>query len=442
MNTPNPDLLMSRSAEAATLGSMMLNARVIPSVLRVVSGESFALREHRAIFTAIVSAWAAKPQADLDALLVRAKLEEANALEEAGGLEYLHKVVESVPTSANAVYYAEKVADRARYRQVFAAVEKMRTLVLEGGEVGDLVRQVQQAALTLTGGGLDHGLYHVSEHATNVAVATQDEPDLAYTGFTDVDRLLGGISRGDMVIVAARPSIGKTAFAGALALRAAQAGKRVVFFTLEMTASALIERFESVLSRVPLHWVKRRAVDAGAIDRFYEAALALAKLDITIVERCAGADQMAGVLRQCQQIRPVDLVCIDYLGLMRPPAGARTRNDQVSEISRGLKLLAQSERVPLVVLSQLNRECESRDNHRPRLSDLRDSGSLEQDADAVLMLHREDYYRKLKDPESTDLDGIAEVIVTKARNGPTGVARLLFIDNEMRFENLCDEVPL
>jgi replicative DNA helicase len=431
-----PELLMSKADEAATLGSMILDPSKIPAVLEWVSRESFAFPEHQAVFDAILKVWRRNPNGELDGVLLRSELERTRALADVGGLDHLQEIIESTPTAANAVYYTRGVEERQRNRANVAAVEQMREAILEGGSADETAEKIQALAMGLQSRPREQSIFHVKDHATTAAIQTQDEPCIVASGFRDVDRLTGGVCPGDVAYLAARPSMGKTSIACGWTANAAKAGKHVAFFTLEMTARALMERLSATIGHVSLVTVKRPKPPKEILDAFYEGSLLLSKLPITIIENAPTVEQMIAVLRQLKQAGPVDLVCIDYIGLMAAPH-SRNRNEQLTEISRDLKRMAQAEHVPLIVVAQLNRGCEGRENHRPRMSDLRDSGAQEQDADLVILLHRADYYRKLANPATTDIDGLAEVIIAKARNGPTGMAQLVFVEDQMRFADLA-----
>ncbi len=435
---PQTELVHNKAAEAAVLGSMLLDSRQIPAVLEWLTAESFYFPEHLVIFDAILTVWRRNPGADVDGLLVRSELAGSKELQDAGGSDYLRQVIESVPTSANAAYYAQQVLERQRYRAAVAAVEKMREVLAEGGAADAVVEQIQGLALGLECRPREQHIYAVKDHATAVALQTQEAPCIVRTGFASVDRLACGACPAEIVYVAGRPSAGKTSFACGWALNAARANKHVVFFTLEMSARALMERLSATLGCVSLAAIKRPNPPRDLLNSFYEGSLLLGKLPIVIVENAGTVEQMTATLRQIKQAGPVDLLLLDYIGLVSAGASRnRNRNEQLTEISRDLKRMAQAEHVPVVVLAQLNRECEARENHRPRMSDLRDSGAQEQDADMVLLLHREDYYRKMADPNTSEIDGLAEVIVAKARNGPTGTAQLVFIEEQMRFADVA-----
>jgi len=425
--------LCDRASEAATLGSMILNHKVIPAALEWVTADSFFLEEHRRIFETIIGLWRQNPGGVVDGLLLRSHLEHANELVDVGGLDYLDRVVNTVPHAHNAVYYAQRVAAKQRYRQLVAAAEQIERIVTDGGDVDEQVAEVRRLAMSMESERAASDIYDVAKCASQVALDTQNGTTGIPFGFRALDRKVPGVNPGDVALVAARPSMGKTALACGIALNMARAGKRVLFLTLEMTARGLIERLIATHAGVNLSVVKQ-GPSKDILDRFYEASFDLEKLSIRIVENASTPEQQAAVVQAMQQGAGVDVAFIDYIGLMRSGQRTSSRNDEVSEISRSLKHLAQRYQVPVVALSQLNRDCTRRSNPRPQLSDLRDSGSLEQDADVVMFLHRPDYYRRQEDP-TANIDGTAEIIIAKQRNGPVGTVKLTFVEEKMQFHD-------
>jgi replicative DNA helicase len=439
---PESERFCDVAAEAATLASMIIGPQYIPEVLLLLDRSAFFAEEHKLIFDAILGVYHGCG-ADLDGVLVRSELTARGQLDQVGGVEYLQNALDRVPTPANAAYYARQVAERKRYRDLLAAHEEIGKVVADHLAVDDQILKVQQVALGLQPATAGDGSYAVAKHATRVALLTQEHKSFIPTGFRNLDYYVGGLTPGRLVIAAARPSMGKTALAVGIALNLAQMGKRILYLTLEMTADELMERMISVLSGVNLLTVKRANPDKATLDRFYQASLDLEKLPVVIEEGRVTVEQQVAAIRRHAQAGGVDAVFVDYIGLMMTGRRIDNRVQEVSTISRQLKLAAIREHVPIVALSQLNRECENRENHRPRLSDLRDSGSLEQDADVVMLLHREDYYRRQKNPNTTDLDGVTECIIAKQRGGPCGVAKFVFIEETTKFGDLTqDEIPI
>lgn len=427
-----PDRLCDRAAEAATLGSMIVDHKVIPAVLEYLTADSFFLEEHNCIFQAVVDLWRQNPGGAVDGLLLRSRLDESGKLKDVGGLDYLQQVVDTVPYSSNAIHYARRVLAKQRYRRLVAAAEQIERTITNGGDVDEQTVEVQRLAMSLDCDQTASSVFDVSKHATQVALDTQNGSDAIPTGFVALDRIITGMNPGELDLIAARPSMGKTALACGIALNVAKAGKHVLFVTLEMSARSLIERLIAMLAGVCLKAIKS-GPPQDVLNQFYEGSLALEKLPITIVENATTPEKQAAIVQAQKQGAGADVIMVDYLGLMDSGEKTRSRNDEVSAISKKLKHMAQRYGVAVLALSQLNRDCEHRDNRRPRLSDLRDSGSLEQDADVTIFLHREDYYRRQNDPETTDFDGLAEIIVAKQRNGPTDVARMIFLQEQIRF---------
>jgi replicative DNA helicase len=437
----DPERLCDKGAEGAVLGSMIVDHRCIPSVLEWVSAETFFEPEHKAIFSAILAVWRQNPGGAVDGVLLRSRLEEDNSLSNVGGLDYLRRVVESVPTAANAVYYAKRVFERARFRELVRVQGQIDKLIADGGQIDELIGSAQSIVMRLDCQRTARDIFPMRDHASQIAIEATIPSNAIATGFRGIDRLLGGVRGGDMVILAARPSMGKTALATAVAVNMARAGRRVVFITLEMSPRSLIERMIAADAGLNLARIKREPTQDDK-ERFFSAALALQKVPLTVVAGASTPEAIAAVVQTIQQGDGVDVVCVDYLGLMSAGERVGNRNEEVTNISRRLKLLAQKADLAVVVLSQLNRAVEARETHRPRLADLRDSGSIEQDADVVLFLHREDYYRRLHDPTTTEIDGEVDLIVAKNRNGPVGIGKLIFIEEQIRFHDFAHESTL
>lgn len=425
------DQLHDKASEAAVIGSMLLDPRCIAGVLGIVGLDDFYAESNKTLYTAILETW--KDAKDFDPVLVRSYLTTRHLMEQAGGLEYMQRVIDTVPTAANAKYYARQVKEKSRYREAVQAVERMAEVVREPQTVKDQIKTIQDIALSLEGDDRQD-VFTTKAHASQAALSLRDQSVVHATGFDGLDRILGGLEAGDFCIAAGRPAMGKSAFALQMALNFAEAGKTVVVFSLEMTAPAMMQRLASLMSGVPLAYMRQPHPSSENLEAFYEASMKLEKLDIVMVEAMDTIEQQHAFIRSQKQIDDVGLVVVDYLQLM---VGNRrtSRYEQVTEISRGLKKIALSEGIPLVALSQLSRKCEERPNKRPQLSDLRESGGIEQDADQCLLLYRDDYYRKIEEPDidTNDLDGTCEIIVAKHRRGPQGVAKMLFMEEITKF---------
>ncbi|MFC1766924.1 replicative DNA helicase, partial [Planctomycetota bacterium] len=308
------DKLFSKASEAAVLGSMIVDPQCIPTVTEWLERDSFFLPEHQTIFDAILTVWKQNPK--FDGLLVRTELENRNQLQEIGGLSYLQKVVDSAPTAANAVHYAKVVAEKKRYRGLVESVEKMDKALEKAITVDEQIEQIQGLALSLDCNPVSTEVFTAVDHATNVAIATQDHREIISTGFRNIDSIIGGIEPGQLIVTAARPSMGKTALALDVALDIAKSGKSIVFFTLEMSHQSLIERACCSLGCVNLADIKCDCPTQSNLDQFYAASLELAKYPLTIHEGGATPEKQLAFIRKWKQAHGVDLVVVDYLQLM------------------------------------------------------------------------------------------------------------------------------
>jgi replicative DNA helicase len=436
------DRLWSRANEAAVLGSMIVGPKCIPAILERLSVEDFFDPAHKDIFEAIVKAWRHHPSGDIDGLLVRNLLEHSEAVREAGGWDYYReRIVESVPSSANALYYAKHVRDHSRFRQLVAKAEEIESVVNELGTVAEQTQRVQDIALSLDVTEDRPTHFAFADHATDRAVKMFDASNVIPTGYQNIDNIIPGFKDGQLIVPAGRPGSGKSSLAEGMALRMGKAGRSVVFFSLEMSHKEFIDRACAIWGHVNVQLAQRHGIDPmfqSERDKVYAAAQEIAKLNIVVAEGADTVEKQLAFIRSWKQRCGVDVVFIDYLQLMSLGRRGESRLQEITEISRKLKLLAMREEIPVVALSQLNRACESRENHRPRLSDLRESGSIEQDADVVMLLHREDYYRRQADPNAA-VDGLADVTIAKNRSGPTGTAKLTFLDACCSFEDLSSD---
>jgi len=430
----DPEKLHSKYAEASVLGSMIIKPGCIGKVMEKLGADDFFLPEHKDIFGAIVRVWGKNQAGALDGLLVRRELEKSRALQEAGGLDYYRQVVESVPTAENVLYYADIVLEARRYRQAVQVGEDYERLLQESPDVNTLVQKAQDLVLGLEAHDDEPGYHTFADCATAEAVSMFDTPETIPTGFRDIDGMVGGFGPGDMVIVAARPSMGKSALALDMALNMARAGKSIAFFTFEMVHGTLLQRAYGSFGKINIRAIKMGG-DPSRRNEIYRAALELTELKIVIHEKADTPEKMLAFVRGWKKTHGVDVVFIDYLQLMSAGRRTESRQQEITTISRKLKRMALEERVPVIALSQLNREVESRTDHRPRLSDLRESGSLEQDADIVALLYREDYYRRKADANA-EVDGVAEVHIAKNREGPTGIVKLVFLEDYVTFADM------
>lgn len=438
---PSDKLLpQALEAEYALLGSMILDWRVIGDVLSIVKSEHhFYKPEHAAIYKVLVELY--DRSQSLDMVQLRQRLADLGQLEQVGGVEHLIELVESVPSAASADYYARIVRDKAVLRQL---IEEAGHILEDAYHSSDPVQEVldkaEQRIFRLAQSGSSDEAYHLKQllQETYARLEAQDGNAITgiETGFYELDEMTNGLQQGEMIIISGRPSMGKTALALNIAEHAAATTHQpVMIFSLEMSRQQLAQRLLCSRSGVDSHKLRRNMLSD---DDFGSLAITVGELS----EAPLYIDDTSGLTildlrarsRRMVDRHDIKLIIVDYIQLMSV-AGAESRQQEVSAISRGIKGLARELNVPVICVSQLNRSPEGREGHRPRMSDLRESGSLEQDADVVAMLHREDYYHRGEDDyEETH---VAELIIAKQRNGPTGMVKLQFNAATTRFHNLA-----
>ena len=429
-------------AEKALLGSIMLRPEVLYEVGDVVKKEAFYSEKHRIIFETMIELFSKRNPTDL--LAVSARLKEKNELENIGGSAYLADLVNSVPSSSNAVYYAQIVQKKHIARNLIGAADFISSIGYdETQEVEELLDQAQKRIYDVTNITSVHKFVELKEELTEA----WDRLDRLHnsgdglrgvpSGFPALDEKLSGFQKSDLIILAARPSVGKTSLALDIARQAAvQHNIPVGIFSLEMSSQQLVDRMLAAESNVDA-WKLRtgglnREDDFANIQRALDT---LSKAPIFIDDQPGNNIlKMRAVARRLKNEKGLGLILVDYLQLMMPTQTIRTDNvvQQVTEISRSLKNLARELDVPVIALSQLSRAVEQRGG-RPRLSDLRDSGSIEQDADVVMFIHREDKAGFKEDSEKTN---IAEILIEKHRNGATGKVDLFFNEKKATFQPL------
>ena len=434
-------------AEQSVLGGLLLDNGAWDRAVDVVGEGDFYRYEHKLIFRAVGALISANKPADV--ITVYEHLQSAGAAAEAGGLAYLNALAQSVPSAANMRRYAEIVRERAVLRKLIAAGDDIATVafnpqgrsvtqILDEAEgkifkIGEETTRSRQGFLSM-----DTLAVQLIDRVTELAENGAEDVTGVRTGFYDLDRQTAGLQPGDLIILAARPSMGKTSMALNIAETVAiEAGLPVVVFSMEMGASQLALRMVGSQGRIDQQHLRTGRLDNEEWGRLVEATERLSRAAIFIDETPAltGPELRARARRQARQSGKLGLIVIDYLQLMSGSGSEHeNRATEVGEISRGLKALAKELQCPVIALSQLNRSVESRSDKRPMMSDLRESGSIEQDADLVIFLWRSDYYEKdSKEP------GVAEVIIAKQRNGPVGTIKLAFLKQWTKFENLASE---
>ncbi len=427
-------------AECALLGSMILDQRVISDVVEIIKdGDDFSKPGHSAIYEALVYLY--DHNIPVDIVQVTQRLQDTQHLETLGGVDYLVMLAESVPSATSAPYYAKTVREKAMLRSLIdVAGRTLHTAYTTADPVAEQLDAAEQAIFALaeaktTGEATDlntllQETYQKLENHDGKVIS-----GLA-TGFMRLDELTSGLQNGELIIVAARPSLGKTAFAVNIAeYIACDLREPVAIFSLEMSKQQLAQRILCSRSGVDSHRLRTNMLRADDWQDLQRAVGELADAPM-FIDDTPGLSLLAlrAKARRLAARHHIRCIVVDYLQLMSGPK-SDSREQEVSAMSRGIKALARELSVPVICLSQLNRGPESREGHRPRMSDLRESGAIEQDADVILMLHREDYYHR-GDPDH-QADNIAEVIIAKQRNGPTDIVKLQFDGGTTRFQNLA-----
>lgn len=429
----------SLEAEAAVLGSMILDPECIGQVVQQVTTGAFYRIEHQMIFDAIVSLWEKKNE-KFDLLLLRDELKNRSQLEETGGAEYLVKIAESVPSSANVEQYLQIVKDKQMMRELISAAGEVLTEAFEtAGDAAEKLDRAEQKIFNVTQKKITGSAVSIKQLLTEAfeAIDRREGHHITGlpTGFAEIDDLTCGLQNGEMIVIAGRPSMGKTSFAMNIAEHiGADNNISVAFFSLEMSRQQLAERMLCSRAMMDSQIVRKGMINDNQYQELVHAASELSEKPI-FVDDTPGITplELRGKARRLRSRYGIKCVFIDYLQLMSQGGKVESRQQEVSEISRYLKALARELEIPVIVLSQLNRSPEGREGHRPRMSDLRESGSIEQDADVVVLLHREDYYhRGEQDYQETNS---AEIIIAKQRNGPTDTIELNFNGTFTRFGN-------
>ena len=430
-------------AEQSVLGGMLLSKDAIADVVESLRASDFYKPAHETIYEAILSLYGHGSPAD--AITVSDELKKRGELTRVGGASYLHTLIASVPTAANAQYYAEIVKEHAIMRRLIEAGTKIAQLgYANETEVDTLVDQAQAEIYAVTDGNAKEDYVSFSEaleETINEIDANSNRPDGVYgvpTDFIEFDELTGGLHGGQMIVIAARPGVGKSTLALDIARSASiHHQMTTVFFSLEMSRTELAMRILSAEGKISMGRLKKGDLDtegwtnlATLQGRIDSAPLFIDDSpNMTLME-------IRAKCRRLKQRNDLKLVVLDYLQLMSSGKKVESRQQEVSEFSRSLKLLAKELDVPVIALSQLNRGSEQRTDKRPMVSDLRESGSIEQDADMVILLHREDMYN----PDS-DRVGEADMIIAKHRGGPTRTIPLAFSGKYSRFNNMANEAP-
>jgi len=440
----------SLAAEAAVLGSMIVDPECISEVVELVTTDAFYRIEHRYLFEAILELYQKDPSqrfndrergTGIDLVLLRDELEKCKQLEEVGGVEYLAKVVNSVPSSANVNYYAGILKEKMLLREIItAAGEILEDAYNEAGEPSEKLDEAERRIFAVTDKKISGSASLLRDLVTHTYELIEKREGSHVTGlatgYHELDGLTCGLQNGEMIIIAGRPSMGKTSLALNIAeYIGAEEKIPVAIFSLETGRQQLAERFLCSGSEIDAQKVRKGMLNTEDYEQLKMASGALYEAPIYIDDTSTLTPlELRAKARRLKSRHDIRCLMVDYLQLMHLGAGrVESRQQEITTISRYIKSLARELNIPVVVLSQLNRSPEGREGHKPRMSDLRESGSIEQDADVVMLLHREDYYRRGE--KDYQQDNKAELIIAKQRNGPTGVVEMIFREKFTRFEN-------
>ncbi len=430
-------------AERAVIGAMLVSESAVAAVAETLAAEDFYSETHRVLYGAMMRLYSRGDP--IDQLTLTNELRSVNEFDRVGGRAYVFQLVESVPTAANASRYAEIVRSRALLRAIIDAGSRIsEDAFAEPDDVSQTLDSAEQLIYSVSNRKMREQLAPVSELAPGALEMIQKlyesegEVTGVEAGFEDLDRLTTGFHKSDLVVLAARPAMGKTAFAlNAIWHASVSQGLPVAIFSLEMSKEQLVQRLISQTTRIPSQDLRSGNVRAEDWPKLVRGVAEVSRAPIWI-DDTAGSTLMemrAKVRRLASRLltqggQPLSLVVVDYLQLMVGQS-RENRQQEIAEISRGLKILARDLDVPVLAIAQLSRAVEQRHDKRPMLSDLRDSGAIEQDADMVMFLYRDEYYN----PDSDD-KGIAEVIIGKHRNGPTGKVQLAWMEQYTKFASL------
>ena len=429
----------SMEAEQAVLGSILIDARCIPQVMEALKPEDFYLRQNREIFETICSMFSFSEI--IDPVTVLNKMKQTGIYDENTSYDYIHQLMVITPTSANVQEYLGIVRDKALLRRIAETSGEITAMIQEGTATAqEALEAAEQRIYAIRQGRNTQGLEHISsvilgvyDRLNELAESGNAVPGIS-TGLPDVDAAISGLNRSDLILLAARPGMGKTSMALNILLSAGkESGKTVVFFSLEMSREQLAMRLIASEAFVDNKRLVTGRLNDEDWSKIAAAAASLNQTQIFIDDNpmLSVADMNA----KCRRVDNLGLVCIDYLQLMTSAGGSNRPGDNrqqiVSDISRSLKIMAKELNVPVLCLSQLSRANESRSNKRPMLSDLRESGAIEQDADIVMFLYREGYY-----DEDTEDHNLAECIIAKNRHGETGTVELQWLPEYTAFRDI------
>jgi replicative DNA helicase len=430
--------------EASVLGAMMIEKEAVPKAIELLKPESFYLKSHSLIYEAMLSLF--ESDEPIDTVTLYEELKKREQLDEVGGAVYLSNLSQNISSAANIEYHAKIILEKQILRGLITSSHDIARAAYEGtNDAFDILDDAERKIFEITEShlsqsykGMDKAVRDALEYIEAIHSQTQQRFSVP-SGYYELDEKLGGFQKSDLIIIAARPSMGKTALALSIARNAAVDHKIPVgIFSLEMSTMQLIIRLLCAEGRLNAHLVRTGKLPPDEGVKLSKNAHKLIDAPIYVDDSPAQSVlEIRAKARRLKVEKNVGMIIIDYLQLMQGPDRAESREREISHISRSLKSLAKELNIPVIALSQLNRAVEMRPDKRPVLSDLRESGSIEQDADVVIFLNRPEYYKIEQFPDNTSTEGVCEVMVTKQRNGPTGDVRLAFIRDYARFENLA-----
>ncbi|MCX5885440.1 MAG: replicative DNA helicase [Proteobacteria bacterium] len=430
-------------AEQSVLGGVLVENEAFNKVLEYITQEDFYREAHRKIFLGMVELFNKNEPVDL--ITLTEVLKKRNHLEDVGGAAYLASLVDNITTASNISYYAKIVREKSVIRKLITTATEIVTSGYEDSkDVEDLLDEAEKSIFEITGRQIKPSfldLKSVLKESMKTIERLYERKEFVTgvpTGFGELDRLTAGLQPSELIVVAGRPSMGKTAFCLNIAQYAAiEANIPVAIFSLEMSKEQIALRMICSEGRVDAHRLRRGFLDKEDWKKLITAIDVLSQAPIFIDDTPAlTALEMRAKARRLKAEHNLGLLIVDYLQLMRGRGSSDNREQEISDISRSLKALAKELNLPIVALSQLNRRVEDRPNKRPQLADLRESGAIEQDADVIAFIYREELYNR----SDEDVKGIAEILVGKQRNGPTGDIKLTFVDKYTRFENFSPRV--
>ncbi|MEO8483685.1 MAG: replicative DNA helicase [Acidobacteriota bacterium] len=430
-------------AEKCVLGAILINNHAFNQATEVIDSGDFFRDAHRRLFDKMIGL--SERSQPIDLVTLKDELVRSGELDEVGGPAYISALTDGVPRSANVEHYARIVKEKSTLRRLIQSATEVLGRAYDAEEDADsLLDEAERSIFQIAEHRMRSGFVRVGEMVDSgyqMIEKLQQQRGLVTgvpTGFVDLDEMTSGFQKSDLIIIAARPGMGKTSFVMNMALNSAiEAGKSVGVFSLEMSKEQLFMRMLTSEARVDAHRFRGGFFGEQDYARLVEAFARLHDAKVFIDDTPGiGILEMRAKSRRLKMEHGLDMLIVDYLQLMQGRGKFESRQQELSSISRAMKILAKELEIPILALSQLSRAPETRSDHRPQLSDLRESGALEQDADIVLFIFREDMYQ-VEGERNPDTEGMAEIIIGKQRNGPTGSVKLAFLKQYTRFENLA-----